>query len=256
VYLNVRKAAYISKGFTLIELAVVLVIVGVLLGSFIGTLSSRISVTKISDTRDELEKIKQSMMAYAFVNGSLPCPDCDKVPCTGGIIRDGIEDYNGVDKLCSENQGMGNVPWVTLGLGSADSWNNRYRYAVHNVYADVSAPFDLDSPAGYATIEEPNFVADVTGDDSHSLAERVVAIIFSHGSNGYGATSVNNQARPAIPAANRDERENTDDTDAIYYMRPASDVNAAIAGGEFDDIVIWISEYELKAKMVEAGKLP
>ena len=28
------------------------------------------------------------------------------------------------------------------------------------------------------------------------------------------------------------------------------------AGKEFDDIVIWISEFELKAKMVEAGKLP
>jgi hypothetical protein len=60
---------------------------------------------------------------------------------------------------------------------------------------------------------------------------------------------------PAIPAANIDEAENTNN-DINFVSRPATDVDAATAGGEFDDILIWISEYELKAKMVEAGTLP
>lgn len=258
--MNLKPSVQPIKGFTLIELAVVLVIVGILLGSFIGTLSSRINVTKKSDAIEELEEIKQSMMAYAFVNGYLPCPDCDAAggDCAAGDVGDGIADYDAGNSRCSKNEAAGNVPWVTLGLGRGDPWSNHYRYAVQNEYADINTDFTLDGltgPAGTASIKEPDFVADATGATWHSLADNVVAIIFSHGKNGYGGISEDNLARAAIPPANVDELENTDG-DGDYYMRPETPADAAIAGKEFDDILIWISEYELKAKMVEAGKLP
>jgi len=252
-----RKSKNSNKGFTLIELAVVLVVVGIILGGFIGTLTSRINVTKKSDALSDLEDIKQSMMAYSFVNGYLPCPDCAVVAgdCTAALVGDGISDYNVGNARCSLNEAVGHVPWVTLGLGRGDSWGNHYRYAVQNEYADESVVFTLSSSAGIASIKEPDFAADNTGATAHSLAENIVAIIFSHGSNGYGAISEDNLARTAIPAANVDELENTDN-DAEYYMRPETSAETTIAGKEFDDIVIWISEFELKAKMVEAGKLP
>ena len=60
---------------------------------------------------------------------------------------------------------------------------------------------------------------------------------------------------PAIPVANVDELVNTD-ADSIYVTRPPTTEDATTAGGEFDDILIWLTEYELKAKMVEAGVLP
>ena len=257
--MNLKSPVQPVKGFTLIELAVVLVIVGIVLGSFIGTLTSRIDITKKSDAIEELEQIKQSMMAYAFVNGYFPCPDCDVGACPDGIVGDGVADYDDVANFrCSKNEAAGNVPWVTLGLGRSDPWSNHYRYAVQNEYADLNNAFTLDGatgPPGSASIQEPDFIADATGATPHSLADNVVAIIFSHGKNGYGAISEDNLARAAIPAANIDELENTDG-DGDYYMRPETLVDAAIAGKEFDDILIWISEYELKAKMVEAGKLP
>lgn len=246
-----------SKGFTLIELAVVLVVVSVLLGSFIGTLSGRVNVTKKSNALEELEDIKQSLLAHAFVYGYLPCPDCEAGSCPNGTVGDGIADYTSAG-ACSKGEAAANVPWVTLGLGRGDPWGNHYRYAVQAEYSDSSTPFTLDGasgPPGTASIKEPDYVADATGGTWHSLADNVVAVIFSHGSNGFGAYSEDNQARPAIPSANTDEKENTDN-DGDFYMRPDTTADATIAGGEFDDIVIWISEYELKAKMVEAGKLP
>lgn len=263
--MNIKQKLRLQKGFTLIELAVVLVIVGILLGSFIGTLASRINVTKKSDAIEELEEIKQSMMAYAFVHGYLPCPDCDVDDvaaggvCAAAIVGDGVADYDAGANRCHENERAGNVPWVTLGLGRGDSWGNHYRYAVQNEYADINTVFTLDrlagGPAGTASIQEPDFVADASGAAPHSLADNVVAIIFSHGKNGYGGIGEDNRPRADIPAVNVDELKNTDG-DQFYYMRPETSVGATIAGGEFDDILIWISEYGLKAKMVEAGALP
>jgi hypothetical protein len=196
------------------------------------------------------------MMAYAFVNGYLPCPDCDVGACPDGIVGDGIADYDdAVNFRCSKNEAAGNVPWVTLGLGRGDAWSNHYRYAVQNEYADINNAFTLDGPAGTASIKEPDFVANANGSIRHSLADNVVAVIFSHGRNGYGGISEDNLPGAAIPAANIDELENTDG-DQDYYLRPETSADTTIVGKEFDDILIWISEYELKAKMVEAGKLP
>ncbi len=257
---TVRPSTKSTSGFTLVELAVVLVIVGILLGSTLNSLSSRIEYTRKTDTIEELEEIKQAMMAFAFVNGYLPCPDCSTN--AGGCntvaaanIADGEEDYDAANNRCSVNESLGNMPWVTLGFGRSDAWNTLYRYTVQNEYADLGALFTLGSPGGSAIIEEPDFASDATGAVARTLANNIVAVLLSHGPNGFDGTDENNIARAAIPAANVDELENTDN-DQFFYTRPETAVGTTIAGGEFDDIVIWISEFELKAKMVEAGKLP
>ena len=252
-----------QSGFTLVELAIVLVIVGVLMGGFIGTLASRIENTRKSETINELEDIKQATMAYAIVNGNLPCPDCDVAVaggCLAGDLNDGVADFIAVGGACKEDGASGNVPWVTLGLGRSDSWGTRYRYAVQNEYADNVTAFTLDGatgPSGSEIIQEPDFsvVTVPPGATPKALANNVVAIILSQGKNGYGGISEENVARTAVPAANLDEVNNVNN-DQFYYTRPETTAESNIAGGEFDDIVIWISEFELKAKMVEAGALP
>lgn len=243
-----------QQGFTLIELAIVLVIVAVLLGSFIGTLTSRVENARITETKTELELIKRHLIGFAYTNHYLPCSDCIDSPCAGGSTElDGIEDRDG--STCSVPNKAATLPWVTLGLGREDAWATRYRYWVDPVYALGGGGFTLDSADGDGLIEEPDYVTDPTGATSKPLAERVVAVIYSHGKNTYGGISSGNVELPALPAANVDEKENTDN-DAVFHSRPPTAAAATTAGGEFDDIVIWLTEYELKAKMVEAGVLP
>lgn len=246
-------------GFTLVELAIVLVIVGVLLGSFIGTLASRIETTRYAVTNEELDEIKQGLIGYAFTNGYLPCPDCIDGGCPSGanVARDGIDDEVGVGAGCDVANATGNVPWARLGMGRGDSWNTRYRYWVDPNYTNDADGITLAAaPAGAGTVEEPDLVTDPTGLVTQTLANNVVAVIYSHGTNRLGGLSSENVLLDVVPPlVNIHENENTND-DTVFHSRPPTTEGAVTAGGPFDDIVIWISEYELKAKMVEAGALP
>jgi len=110
--------------------------------------------------------------------------------------------------------------------------------------------FDLaDTGSGEVQTRNPD------GSATPRVANNLVAIVYTHGKNAFGGMSVDGLARPAVPAANVDEAENTD-INSIFIMRPPTEAGATTAGGEFDDIVFWISDFELKARMVEAGLLP
>lgn len=252
-----------NHGFTLIELAIVLVIIGVLLGSFLSTFGARIDNTRRAETLDELEVVKQAILGYVYAKSTvdgpyLPCPDCRTFVCQGGTAaNDGKEDRKTlVAELgrCSVENNVGNLPWITLGLAAGDGWDNRYKYWVDPMFSRTgqggAVPWDERFDLGDGAAGTVNTrVSGVTG----ALANNVVAVIYSLGKNSLGGVSVYNVAQPNIPAANLDERENAD-ADGLFVSRPPTEAGAT--GGEFDDIVVWISEYELKAKLVEAGVLP
>lgn len=246
---NYRMTYSRAKGFTLIELAVVLVIVGILLGSFIGTFSSRIDSSRVLNTEREMEDIKQVLLAYTFSQSPphLPCPDIDVPP-------DGREDREGTGEciVVTPNETLGIIPWVTLGLGYEDAWGMRYSYWADANYSN-NAGFNISTgTAGSAIINTR------LNDTIEEMVDNAVALIISHGKNGYGGTSIANVVR-VFPAAGTfvDELSNLDvDVDYIFMSRSATDQDAATVGGEFDDALGWINAYQIKAKMVETGVLP
>ena len=246
-----------QSGFTLIELAIVLVIIGVLVGSFIGTLGSRIDSARRAEVQDDLEIIKSALLGYAISSGGpfLPCPctsDCD-IDTTNPA---GVENRE-ADGTCTADVAagyLGFLPWGTLGLKPSDSWNTLYSYWVDPAFSDdgsgAGSAFDLaDSGTGQIRTRSPD------GSATPLIANNIAAVVFTHGKNAYGGLSLDGVARPAVPGANVDEIENTD-TNSAFISRVPTEAGATTAGGEFDDIVFWISDYEIKARMVEAGMLP
>ncbi len=234
-----------QSGFTLIEIAVVLVIVGLLVGSFVGTFADRVDSTRQSNTKKELEEIKQVLMAYVYtgvVPYALPCPDTDLPP-------DGLS--NDVGGVCTAV--VGTLPWITLGMGQQDDWGTRYSYWVDQNYANSAVGFDLATGiAGSAQINTR------INNNVSVMAQNAIAVIFSRGKNGFGGISfegVNRDVVPALGNGHDDELEN-DDGDPTFISRFKTDEGVAAAGGAFDDILVWINAYELKAKMVETGSLP
>lgn len=262
-----------SAGFTLVELSVVLVIVSLLLGSLTLTISTLRDASKFRETQRQLLQIRETLLGFAAANGRLPCP--------------ASPDSNGLESFCTNDSGScgavltaparlpehgrcshpfaGFLPGATLGHTelddhgyAIDSWagiSNRIRYAVASVSINhVKNAFTASDGMKTATIVAIagagrllcvcSSAANSSSDACHPtnlLTNAAVAVIFSSGRNGpTGGTSV-------------DEAENIDD-DAVFISH--SPTSAASAGGEFDDLVTWISPGILFSRMIAAGRLP
>ncbi len=237
-----------QRGFTLIELAIVLVIVTILIGGLAMPLSAQIQARRIAETKKTLEEAREAIMGYAMshhVTGNpgrpyLPCPDTD---------GDGRE--NRIGNICEGSSGW--FPWVSLGTASQDAWGNRLRYSVENrKYADKS-----DGMPDLATYVPPypgfNFQRVCTDHTCTTLvAEYLPVVVFSHGPNGWGARNVSG-AMLKNPTSD-DELENTNVDHPSFVSRTPS--KAGDDSGEFDDLVVWISDALLRSRVCPAGGCP
>lgn len=66
-----------SRGFTLLELLVVIVISSILLGGLLVPLSTRIELQQVHDEQERLADIREVLLGYAQAQGRLPCADTD-----------------------------------------------------------------------------------------------------------------------------------------------------------------------------------
>lgn len=237
----------LQSGFTLVEMAIVLMIVGLLLGGLLVPLSAQMDQRNVSDTQKTLSEIKEALIGYAIANGRLPCPAINgsnggESFAGGGNAGNGIcfTYYNGY------------VPAATLGITSAvdnqgntgfavDGWGNRIRYAVTTSNSNAFTKTNGMSSTGMSSLS-PNLLvcSTASGSTSSSCASGtaltsspgVPAVIFSTGKTiGTGS----------------DETENTDNDQVFVSHTPAP---------TFDDLVDWISPNILYNRMVAAGKLP
>lgn len=259
------------QGFTLIEIAIVLLIVSILLGYTVSMYSVQTELRQYRKAEAELERIESYLISFAQVNGRLPCPDTD----TDGYENDLDNLYNDTGVVyavgdipddfpdgCAQYTGF--VPRGTLGLSGSldenenmiDPWGQPYRYHISSVNT-LSVPIDLVSPndiriEGLSNISPPDlFVCDDSndvnlppeidcsdGNTGDSVVDNVSVIILSTGKEFQGGTS-------------NIQDENLD-ADLVYTKGSFSDS----AGSEFDDVIRWISPNILYSKMIEAGQLP
>jgi prepilin-type N-terminal cleavage/methylation domain-containing protein len=264
-----------ERGFTLTELAMVLLIVGVLLASAMYTLSAQSEQRAREDTARRLDTAKELLVGFAVVHGRLPCPasaasNGDESPPGGGACTDYLNGF---------------LPAITIGFRPTDSsgyavdaWGNRIRYALARTAIEPSTTSATcpTAPANEAFSNRANLKANnigcapanivicdatqntnpnvaptppscgtwgVAGDARSVTNQRtVVAVVFSPGKNAALAC-----------ATCPDESENTDG-DGVFVWHDVRPTGAV--GGEYDDMMVWVPAGQLYGRMISAGVLP
>jgi prepilin-type N-terminal cleavage/methylation domain-containing protein len=229
-------------GFTLIEITVVLVILGLLLSLTLPPLAAQRELTARTTTQSLLEQAKEALIGHAVMQGYMPCPDTDAVP-------DGIENRKSDGSgNCSANEGV--LPWNSLGIDATDAWQHYLRYRVDSTFANNTHLFSIADANSASSM-------DISGDAGSALissTSRPAAIVLSHGANGWGSMNTNASAlsnkMPAPKGA--DELENADGDTSFVSRAPS----AKDSSNEFDDMLVWISPKVLINRMIVAERLP
>ena len=258
--INSRKSLIRRNGFSLIELAIVLLIVALLLGGLLPTLSSQIEQQHRNETLKQLEEVKIALIGYALANGRLPCPADATIP--SGQTNAGLEATtgSGATLTCTNLTGgvvaWGVLPRATLGTSETDAWGKRFTYRVTHEFADaigLNTYGGTCTPAipplfsSFALCSDGNLTVRTTSIGGTIIADKIPAVIISHGANGFGAYLPTGLQFLPIPPANTDEIDNTD-TNTIFVSHENSPT--------FDDLLVLISPNILYNRMVSAGKLP
>jgi len=250
-----------ERGFTLTELAVVFTIISLLLATAMFTLSAQTEQRNFEETRRRLEAARELLLAFALVNGRLPCPASATTGATAGL-----EAPAGGGTCTAPGPYGGWLPARTIGFqildpaGNAlDAWNNPIRYAVsaaalsgcsgtstvpHFTNATnlrtngiTCQPFDLVVCQSATGITATACGTAVSLTNQNAL----VALVFSIGKNG------------ATGSGGIDEAANVNG-DRVFVWHTPTPVGAT--NGEFDDQMTWIAVGELYGKLVAAGLLP
>jgi len=232
-----------SKGFTLTELAIVMVIMALLIGGMMLPLSAQQDIRNNTETTRQLEDIREALIGYAVINGQLPCP--------AKSTLDGNEARNAVTKACDKRYGQ--LPWVTLALKSADSWGHLFIYSVSPEFSDKKITLVPDISKTDITVKTRNAAGTL---ENISNINDIPVVVLSTGKNGYLSWTLDQVAQNAdSAAANPDEDTNASSADGkTFISRTPTGPDAAT--GEFDDLVTWVSPNVLFNRMVAAGKLP
>ena len=269
-----------TQGFTLIEVAISMVILGLVLTGLVVALSQQIQQRHLLDTRTTLQQANEALISFVVANARLPCPAV--------VASNGLESLAGPG-VCTAAAGF--LPAVTLGLPNLDGngllndgWadgsnlNNagvlnypraiRYEVAqlLGTLQPNALTTASLGNPAsGFTRQNIGNTLAlnnglfvcrsstgvvaagNRCGSNPNSLAMNAVAVLWSQGPTGNDV--LGNSA---------DENQNSTQLGAPAVARTLvmrDPTGSGAAAGRFDDIVSWVSWGSMADKLMLAWQV-
>jgi prepilin-type N-terminal cleavage/methylation domain-containing protein len=255
------------KGFTLVEMAIVLVILGFVLSALLLPLQAQRQQVFQAQTLATLKNAEQALLGFAQSRGRLPCP--------ATLASTGMEQPLG-GGLCTQQVGF--LPAATLGVQPTDAqgfaldgWNNRIMYAVtQNSSAVVVNPATPDFTSNIADNVATPLVNEADGMNALGMANLTPDLRVCNTATGITASlcsvipevnySINNAvavvystgATFAQGSGGLDEDANLN-ADNVFVSHDATATGSA--NGEFDHLVVWISPYVLYNAIIQAGQL-
>jgi prepilin-type N-terminal cleavage/methylation domain-containing protein len=262
-----------DQGFTLIEMAVVLVIIATIMTLGLGALTTLMTTSSYSATKAKQARIKDALIAYLGANRRLPCPDDP----TGGIT--GTEDLAGGS--CSAASNFGVVPWATLGLGrdvAEDDWGGFFSYQVYaggGACPGTGLDWTRDTCFGEGKsgglwvysglLRSPPALAAMAyyAAGPPIVDSRAVAAIVSHGPNSLGAWAREGTRNAMPPASSCEETLNASRSISggpgcsSLPSSPPTPGTTFITGErtENDDVVAYLTATETINRLAKQGDI-
>lgn len=230
----------LKSGYTLVELSVVIIIVGLLTAGGLAVGASMVERAAYIDTQKLINQLDRSLKDYYIVNGSLPCVasltiqpgqtdfgeaiDCNNPATPAGTFREG-----------SPAVRIGMIPTRTLGLSDSaaqDKYGSRIIYAVSEELAD---PNTFGANDGAIRVED---MADI------AILSNAAYFIASVGRDRKGGYSYNLGDIPTDcgSSGNLDVRNCVLD-DVVFRDAPFN--NGDVEDMFFDDITQWVPKFHL-----------
>lgn len=280
-------------GFTLIELAVVVFLMGIMLTLGITAFTAQMDSAAYSSTQKKQETIKDALVTYLRVNRRLPCPETTGLPGAAPVTLSGRENRQNTlgtppqpDLASSCSSYVGTVPWLDLGLAkdvALDGYGNFFTYFVSSAaensdpdWTRTAAPgavtgFSVGSPGRFAITN--NGQATSVDSGFNPLPPLAAVVLVSHGKNGFGA--ITEKGTRNVDSADADELANKPPTaptpvelswspqvppyNALGMVPPAVTatlVSGSIAAGNtYDDIVLVLRPNDLLAPIIKDGAM-
>lgn len=254
-----------NSGFTIVELAVVLGVISLIVGTSLAFGAARIQTAKLQNTKDKMAIIMDTLRSYVKINGFIPCPADPGIPMTTSGFGDGTgSGYDPVGCSAASNIAssiyMGAVPIIQLKLPpdfAIDGWGRKFTYVADQNYT---------SPVYYsAGCRPPGSAVSCTNKGGSAAAGGIriynndpagtglqiapnnidtdispIIVLISHGSNGFYAWKANAAAPGEAFGASTDASEIENDyTDRDFVQKPFTSA--------FDDIVEYRYKWQLCA---------
>jgi prepilin-type N-terminal cleavage/methylation domain-containing protein len=138
-----------ARGFTLIEIVVVLFIVGIVIAMAAAITTALSASQRLSTTTTRMQTVDAAIVQFVMQQKRLPCPaDGTLVSTDASAGTEGPRNAAG----CTGNETAGVVPWRALALSETDAtdgWNRRLTYRVQPALgADSALDMSWCDPAG------------------------------------------------------------------------------------------------------------
>jgi prepilin-type N-terminal cleavage/methylation domain-containing protein len=203
-----------SQGFTLLEIAIVMVIIGLLMGGGVSVMKMLTERKSRLETLDYLQKTRQTLLNFASINGRFPWAD---------------NDNNG-----SENNGVtaGTLPYLTLQISPVDAYKRVLRYEVNSLLSTSKANTCATLRTG---LSQRPFMVDADG----SAASFSVAVVLVSA----GVMDADNSGSPFDGITTGSHQGNNTTGNPNYLRAPPLST--------FDDMVTYVSGNEIYSELCE-----